>query len=70
MPILILIFFISSCSNNKLLKPQDTMFNEEDRNWEEVYSQELKSALENDDEEAFHFFWRYYLEEKYKTNKK
>lgn len=70
MRVLFLLFLISSCSNKKLLTPKDTFFNENERNWEQVYEEELKSALENNDNVAFYFFWPYYLEERYKNKLK
>ncbi len=69
MRFLILLLFCVSCSTKKLT-PNDTRFNPNKRNWEEVYKKELISALENDDDQAFHFFWRYYLEERYKNKNK
>jgi hypothetical protein len=42
--------------------PRDTLFREEDRNWTEIYAHELKVALENNDSEAFYFFWPEYLQ--------
>jgi hypothetical protein len=66
---LILLLFCVSCSTKKLT-PNDTRLDPNKRNWEEVYKKELISALENDDDQAFHFFWRYYLEERYKNKNK
>ena len=54
-------------------KPSDTKPNKDARNWEYLYSIELKNAVENGDEAAFYFFWPYYLEarseNKLKANK-
>tara|TARA_R110001592_G_scaffold130031_5_gene343045 strand:- start:4946 stop:5158 length:213 start_codon:yes stop_codon:yes gene_type:complete len=41
-----------------------------DINWVEVYRKEIIIAVENDDKEAWFFFWREYLLEKSKFIKK
>lgn len=64
------ILFISSCTNSNKLKPSDTLFKEEDRNWEEVYAIELERALFHEDDVSFHFFWPYYLKERYLNKQK
>ena len=38
-------------------EPYDTKFNDKDRDWGEVYRNEMRIALENDDKEAWHFFF-------------
>lgn len=67
MPLLLILLLFSSCYSKKELTPNDTAFDPNKRNWEQVYKYELNRALENDDDAAFHFFWRYYLEERYKN---
>ncbi len=64
------ILFISSCTNSNKLKPSDTLFKEEDRNWEEVYAIELERSLFHEDDVSFHFFWPYYLKERYLNKQK
>lgn len=52
--------------------PADTEFNETHRDWLQVYLQEIKVAVDNDDEEAYHFFMHEYLQERvriWKLNK-
>jgi len=46
-------------------KPQisETEFDPQKRNWLKVYEHELKTAIENDDGEAYYFFWPEYLKE-------
>lgn len=39
------------------LQPSDTKFKDKERNWAEVYREEMKIATENDDREAWHFFF-------------
>lgn len=69
MRFLFLIIFISSCSQHaqNLPTPKDTLFKESDRNWEYLYAKELDSALLNQDDPAFFFFWPYYLQERHKN---
>ena len=56
-------------------RPADTKFNEEDRDWIEVFIHEINVAIENDDAAAYHFFMQELLAEKIriwkqeKTNK-
>lgn len=61
------LLFLLSCQHSKLDK---TKFKEDEKNWEYLYSLELKSALENEDDAAFHFFWPYYLQERYNNKLK
>tara|TARA_B100001939_G_C16421088_1_gene396498 strand:+ start:69 stop:251 length:183 start_codon:yes stop_codon:yes gene_type:complete len=39
---------------------------EKKRNWKLIYKKELESAIKNNDEEAFRFFWPEYLKERRK----
>ena len=58
----LLLFYIllSGCSISKNeLKPK--------KDWSEIYAEELKIAVENEDHEAFMFFWPEYLKEKGKS---
>ena len=48
---------------------EDTRFNEDDRNWPEVYKHEVAVAIENDDEAAYHFFFWAYIAERQRLNK-
>lgn len=62
-----LILFFTSC---KTLGPQhdptpeDTAFDESKRDWAEVFKQEMKAAIENEDEGAYHFFFQEYMRER------
>lgn len=69
MRVLIFLLLIG-CSQINKPSTKDTRFDPNKRDWEQVYKQELISALENDDEVAFYFFWRYYLEERYNNKLK
>ena len=50
--------------------PLDTQHKEEKRDWEYLYSIEMKNALDNKDDEAFYFFWPLYLEARYQNKEK
>ena len=45
-------------------QPADTEFDESQRDWVEIYRQELIIALRNDDAQAWHFFWQELIKEK------
>tara|TARA_B100000902_G_scaffold399837_1_gene472901 strand:+ start:3043 stop:3243 length:201 start_codon:yes stop_codon:yes gene_type:complete len=56
-------FFLLGCAITHNPQLLDTKFKDADRNWAKVYEHELKVALENDDVEAWMFFWPEYLKE-------
>jgi len=63
MRFLLISLLLAGCAGKKIhLKPQDTKFQESNKNWEYLYALELDSALKNEDQLAFHFFWPYYLQ--------
>tara|TARA_R100000808_G_scaffold24873_1_gene58953 strand:- start:2388 stop:2579 length:192 start_codon:yes stop_codon:yes gene_type:complete len=45
-------------------QPIDTALKEENRDWAEVFKHEIKVAVENEDEEAYHFFFQEYMRER------
>ncbi len=45
-------------------RPQDTKFKESERNWLEIYHQELIICIENQDIEGYHFFIQEIVSEK------
>tara|TARA_A100001011_G_scaffold344144_1_gene378992 strand:+ start:213 stop:413 length:201 start_codon:yes stop_codon:yes gene_type:complete len=57
------LFFLLGCVTTHKPQPSDTKFKDSDRNWVKVYEHELKVAIENDDIEAWMFFWPEYLKE-------
>ena len=63
MRILLLLYFLSGCTTQKLPQPSDTVFKPENRNWLLIYELELEAALKNDDTEAFYIFWPEYIKE-------
>jgi hypothetical protein len=70
--LLFIILFFASCQTQPkpTPKPIDTRHREDKRNWEYLYARELKNALDNEDDVAFHFFWVYYLEARYENKLK
>ena len=51
-------------------QPIDTEFDENKRNWAEVYRHEIKIAVENEDLEAYNFFFQEYMRERIRQIKK
>jgi hypothetical protein len=62
--ITIALLFLCSCVTIKEPQPEDTRFDESKRDWLEVYRAEIKAAVDNEDEDAYHFFMREYIEER------
>jgi hypothetical protein len=63
---------LSGCHFNASPITTDTILREEDRDWVEVYRMEIKRAVDNEDEDAYHFFMKEHLLEKvriWKLNK-
>ncbi len=54
---------VASCSHRPELKIVDT-------DWEKLYEQELLSSYENDDLQAYTFYWPLYLQERSKKQMK
>lgn len=50
-------------------QPADTEFDESKRDWLEVYRHEIKAAVENEDEGAYHFFFQQYMRERIRQYK-
>ena len=59
----------ASCQLVKPVKldPYCIQLHQNDIDWEYLYSIELKNALDNEDDMAFHFFWPLYLEARYEN---
>ena len=62
--IIISLFLLCGCVILKDPKPEDTRFDESQRDWLEVYRSEIKAAVENEDEAAYHFFFQEYMRER------
>jgi len=54
------------CVSTRGPQPSDTEFKEEDKNWKLVYSEEMKIANENNDQEAYYFFLQEIVKEEFK----
>ena len=44
----------------------DTVLEEEDRDWAQVYRMEIKISIENEDLDAYNFFFEEYMKERVK----
>lgn len=64
MRVLIFLLLLSGCYSNKSPTVSDTYLNEEDRDWAQIYRMEIKRAVDNDDEDAYHFFFKEYMRER------
>ena len=63
-----LLIFLSGCViSTQAPPPVERKIKKDTRNWEYLYAQELKSALENEDAVAYYFFWPYYLQERHRN---
>ena len=54
------------CVSTRGPQPSDTEFKEENKNWKLIYSEEMKIANENNDNEAYYFFLQEIVKEEYK----
>ena len=61
---LLLLLLLSGCVARHNPQPVDTKFNEDDRDWVEVYRYEIKAAVENEDINAYNFFFQEYMRER------
>lgn len=61
--------FLCGCVTTHNPQPIDTEFNENDRDWIEIYRNEIKIAVENDDIDAYNFFMFEWLKEKIRVKK-
>jgi hypothetical protein len=61
---------LTSCATTYNHTPEDTKFNETKKDWIEIYGCEIKTAIENEDAEAYHFFTQELIKEKVRVWKK
>lgn len=61
---LLLLILLTGCVSNHDPKSLDTKFNESERDWLEVYRHEIKIAVENEDIDAYNFFFEEYMRER------
>ena len=58
------LIFLISCVVSPDSTPKDTEFDESKRDWAEVYRGEIKAAVENEDLDAYNFFFHEYMRER------
>jgi len=58
------LILLTSCIVPPGPTPKDTEFDPSKRNWAEVYRHEIKRAVENEDSDAYHFFFQEYMRER------
>jgi len=63
------VILLTSCVTTHNPTPEDTKFNETNRNWIEVYRHELRVAMENNDLAALKFFMEELIKEKKRMQK-
>ena len=51
------VVLLAGCATPHGPVPQDTEFKESERNWVEIYQNEITIAIQNGDAEAYHFFY-------------
>ena len=62
--LLLIIILCCGCNTTKKKhKPEDTILDESTINWASVYEREIMIAKENNDLEAWTFFWSEYIKE-------
>lgn len=64
MRILLPLILLSGCVVDNAPSPSDTAFRDRDINWVEVYKNEIKIAVDNEDEDAYNFFFEEYMRER------
>lgn len=60
------LFLLSGCVALHDPQPSDTKFDNERRNWEEVFIHEINVAIENHDDGAYYFFLQELVKEKFR----
>jgi hypothetical protein len=58
------VVLLAGCATPHGPSPQDTKFQESERNWLEIYRRELIICINNGDAEGFHFFMQEIQNEK------
>jgi hypothetical protein len=56
--------FICGCVSSHSPRPIDTKFDESKRDWVEIYQNEIKISIDNQDRDAYKFFMFELLKEK------
>lgn len=58
------VLLLCSCVVVEDPRSVDTKFNENERDWIEVYRHEIKVAVDNEDKDAYDFFFEEYMRER------
>jgi len=63
------LLFLGGCVAMRAPSMSDTALEENTRDWAEVYRMEIKIAVENEDLDAYNFFFEEYMKERIKQVK-
>tara|TARA_R110000824_G_scaffold298350_2_gene486580 strand:- start:969 stop:1184 length:216 start_codon:yes stop_codon:yes gene_type:complete len=66
----LLLLLLSGCVAHHNPQPIDTKLDESKRDWAEVYRHEIKIAVENEDIDAYNFFFKEYMRDRIRRFKK
>lgn len=58
------VVLLCGCSVIHNPQPADTEFDESKRDWIEVYRYEIKASVDNEDKDAYDFFFEEYMRER------
>ena len=64
MRILLPLILLSGCVIDNAPAPNDTTFRTKNRDWAKVYRNEMRIAVNNDDLDAYNFFFEEYMRER------
>ncbi len=67
MRVILVCLALSGCVVKHSPQPNNTKFNEDNRDWTSIYHEELRIAIENNDPEARYFFLQEIIKMKYKS---
>lgn len=63
------LLLLGGCVTLRSPTPSDTLLKEQERDWAQVYRMEIKIAIENEDLDAYNFFFEEYMKERVKQVK-
>ena len=61
--------FVCGCVANYSPNPIDTELNQSKKNWVEIYQNEIKISIDNQDRDSYNFFMLELLKEKFRLKK-
>ncbi len=59
------LLMLAGCVSSSNPKPADTFFKDSERDWSEVYREEIRIAVANEDKEAYYFFMQELIKLRY-----